>query len=1032
MIAYILKVSLCWLFFYGIFELFLKKRTFFKANRSYLLITMLIGILLPFLEFIPYKNESNVAAIIYPVLMEIDDLQAVVDNRAGANFDWMFMLTIIYSIGFLIAFVRFTLGISKILGLYKRSEKLENPNYTLVITNKSHLPFSFFRWVFFSKKMKFTDEMEQVLLHEIEHIKGKHSFDVLISEFLKVVFWCSPLIYLYKKALKEVHEYLADHTVIKNSDKISYKKLLLSQTNNGLQMALTHQFFNSQLKNRLTMINQKRSGRPTLVMYALGIPVLLLLLYAFTYAFDRNDLSAQENANYYSDDGNVPDIIKNISKYYMETDPANVPYFQIEGKDIELPLFKHISLYETFGNATVLLPENAVKLFGEKAKLGYINFENVNLKYGPSKYELSLRDNHLMQILRDNMKLASEKYPKPKSAKKNVPSAGKNMQTRLLAGLKDTIPLHKYQSQKAVGEVFKEVDIIPYFPGCENITGKEKLTCSNRALFNYMIEHLEYPKKARELGLTGSVNIQFVVTKDGAIADTKIIRDIGGDCGFAALEVFNGMNENNIRWNPGIKDGKAVNTMFMMPVRFDLTADEKEKAFKNNPALHETIQLNDEIFKVVEQMPRFPGCEDLGKESEKDNCSKQKMIDFIYNNVKYPQSAREKGIEGTTVVQFVVRSTGEISDIKLVRDLGGGTGGEAVKAVEAMQTMDEKWTPGYQRGKAVNVQYTLPVKFKLDSKKKPEQVEKMSDLLYNKSTFSCKGLIIKEDTDGFNAKGKGFNFAADYNSPKDYPLVYVDGKKWNSALSDVDLSKMESITYYYPREKKDHGFVIKFESRKPESNNLWIGSNDQKKAQPLFILNDEVYESELKEIDPEDIESINVLKGESAITKYGDKAINGVVEIITKRYSKKLKKQDRKLQKVKEPSIQVEPAVTVCDHIEDAAEKEKCKQEKIAIAKNALENLDFENNNRSILEIEKFSAYPNPANEFVNVSFKGTNEPTLVQLFNIDGQVISNEMLVPNNGLFETKIYIGEIEAKLILLRIEQNGKYVTKKIAVE
>ena len=124
----------------------------------------------------------------------------------------------------------------------------------------------------------------------------------------------------------------------------------------------------------------------------------------------------------------------------------------------------------------------------------------------------------------------------------------------------------------------------------------------------------------------------------------------------------------------------------------------------------------EEIFKVVEENPRFPGCEDLaGSKEEKEKCSKEKLLEFIYKNIKYPAIARENGIQGMCVVRFVVEKNGSITDIELVRDIGGGCGEEAVRVVGLMNEMGERWSPGRQRGQPVRVQYNLPVRFKLEN-----------------------------------------------------------------------------------------------------------------------------------------------------------------------------------------------------------------------------------------------------------------------------------------------------------------------------
>ena len=103
-----------------------------------------------------------------------------------------------------------------------------------------------------------------------------------------------------------------------------------------------------------------------------------------------------------------------------------------------------------------------------------------------------------------------------------------------------------------------------------------------------------------------------------------------------------------------------------------------------------------DVFKVVEEMPEFPGGQD-------------EMMKYIYTNITYPQEARKDGIEGLVVVQYVVGKDGKINDAKVVREIGGGCDEEALRVVNSMP----KWNPGKQRGKIVDVQYNLPVRFKL-------------------------------------------------------------------------------------------------------------------------------------------------------------------------------------------------------------------------------------------------------------------------------------------------------------------------------
>ena len=103
-----------------------------------------------------------------------------------------------------------------------------------------------------------------------------------------------------------------------------------------------------------------------------------------------------------------------------------------------------------------------------------------------------------------------------------------------------------------------------------------------------------------------------------------------------------------------------------------------------------------EVFTIVEEMPSYPGGD-------------QKMYEYLGKNIKYPQIARESSIQGRVFVNFVVEPDGSVSNVKVLRGIGGGCDEEAVRVVKSMP----KWKAGKQRGKAVRVSYTLPVVFKL-------------------------------------------------------------------------------------------------------------------------------------------------------------------------------------------------------------------------------------------------------------------------------------------------------------------------------
>ena len=90
----------------------------------------------------------------------------------------------------------------------------------------------------------------------------------------------------------------------------------------------------------------------------------------------------------------------------------------------------------------------------------------------------------------------------------------------------------------------------------------------------------------------------------------------------------------------------------------------------------------------------------------------------MYENIIYPIEARENGVEGLVVIEFVVEKDGSLSGIKPIRDIGGGFGDEAVRVINSMNEKEMKWKLGTQRGENVRVRYLLPIRFKLAGKTK--------------------------------------------------------------------------------------------------------------------------------------------------------------------------------------------------------------------------------------------------------------------------------------------------------------------------
>lgn len=128
---------------------------------------------------------------------------------------------------------------------------------------------------------------------------------------------------------------------------------------------------------------------------------------------------------------------------------------------------------------------------------------------------------------------------------------------------------------------------------------------------------------------------------------------------------------------------------------------------------------NEGILHMSQTAPLFPGCEDLAADVEAHKiCSEEKLLKYLYSKIQYPQYALDHDIEGRCVITFVVEKDGKISHAKILKDIGGGCGEEALKVVNSMNEMPLTWIPGKNDGQPVRVRFNLPVKFQL--KTRPE------------------------------------------------------------------------------------------------------------------------------------------------------------------------------------------------------------------------------------------------------------------------------------------------------------------------
>ncbi len=280
-----------------IYILFLRKETFFRLNRLFLLISVIFSILLPFLKFRVYDPQPLMLAEItvtpYRNLLEAvtiygRDFSGSVENTISSSK----IIILIYLVGLLFFLGRFIFRLMQVLLLIRKNPVHKNGSVKFVSIDKDFSPFSFLSYVFINPEKKSEPGYEKMVAHEMEHIKQGHTFDVLVLEIMTVFQWFNPFMWILKRVIRENHEYLADQAVLKAGiSPAHYKHLLLNQAV-GFQLEIANNFNSSLIKKRIKMISKIKSSKYAISKLVFGVLVAAALIIAF--ACDQKESIVQE------------------------------------------------------------------------------------------------------------------------------------------------------------------------------------------------------------------------------------------------------------------------------------------------------------------------------------------------------------------------------------------------------------------------------------------------------------------------------------------------------------------------------------------------------------------------------------------------------------------------------------------------------------------------------------------------------------------------------------------------------------------
>lgn len=766
MLQYILECIAFQLLFLIIYDLFLKRETFLQWNRLYLIGTYILSMVLPWVKIEAMKAAVPKAFQEYPeFLWGMNDAAVVLaaEQTGFLHISWEYML--LFG-GMFIAALFFAFKLYQIYALKQQGEVHYFKDFTRIVISNSAIAFSFFRSIFLGDKV-LAKEHQNILNHELVHIKQRHTYDLLFFELMRIVAWFNPLVYVYQSRVSELHEFIADAQVAKTNRKEQYE-LLLSEVFQTQNISFINQFFKSSLiKKRIVMLQKTKSKQIWKLKYLLLVPMVLGML-AYT-SCNLNKSSEQDAIKMIVDDidkmskneeeelfnilkafsdngGDWEYILKDANSSIIYNSSSNDSYIKFDGHDEKIKATMIIQggsvgkgsvVFEDANGVTVpFAAVDEVPIFvgceneTDKRVCFQENMQNHirnNFRYPKEAQEKGIQG-------RVSILLTIDKEGNVTNIRKRGPDALLEVEAdrimKTLPKMKPgkhngeevsvlySIPINfRLETDEIVSVVknydngidvpFAVIDEVPVFPGCENEA--DPRACFNTMIQKHISKNFRYPQEAQEKGIQGRVSVMFTIDEQGNVTN---IRKRGPDA--LLEEEVDRIISRLPTMQPGKQKGVAVRVPFSIPITFKLEQSNFSN-FSNKIVAEESEGLTNNLFNgiyegvipfsKVDEAPIFPDCENS---SNTASCFQESIRKHIRKHFNYPKEAQEKGIQGRVAVLFIIAKDGSIKGVKT-------KGPDKTLEVEAARIIARlpKMMPAKHKGAVSEVAFSVPITFKL-------------------------------------------------------------------------------------------------------------------------------------------------------------------------------------------------------------------------------------------------------------------------------------------------------------------------------
>ena len=597
-LAYFLKINVGIIVFYIFYRLFFYKDTFFHWRRTALLCFLGVSLFYPMLnlqEWVKAHEPMVVIADLYAttLLPEVVFEETITPTHTNWQEFATNSLSIIYFCGVILLFIRFIMQLTSIILLRIQCKVTEIQGVRVQILNKASGPFSFFHWILVHPESHTQEELAEILTHEQTHAHQLHSADIMFSELICIACWFNPFIWLMKREIRNNLEYMADQRVLQTGyDYKVYQYHLLGLAHNKAAATLYNSFNVLPLKNRIKMMNKKRTKEIGRTKYLLFLPLAALLLIISnieavartTKNFTREVIQTVEKSTEQVTKavGQIPEQATVEEVTIPKEIPADI---DITDKDPSAIMQK----VNTGDDDDIFDVVEEMPVF-PGGQTGLMEFIAKNLRYPVKAQKEGIQGRVIARFIVEkdgsvsNLAVARRSASSELDAEairvlSTMPKWTPGKQRGKEVRVKYTVPIAFKLSGPEVEEIkdskLMEVVVVGYAPKDDVITPEVVLESAEimpkypggaSGLMSYLARNIKYPFDAQQSKTQGRVVIQMIVNKDGHVINPKVIQSVSPSLDAEAIRVVMGMP----RWEPGKNDGQTVAVQYTLPITFKL------------------------------------------------------------------------------------------------------------------------------------------------------------------------------------------------------------------------------------------------------------------------------------------------------------------------------------------------------------------------------------------------------------------------------------------------------------------------------